>query len=185
MEHTFTNVGEFRRGKGNRKTRLGPRVRVDMGDKRGGRQIQTADEIAIKKLGKILENSLTTNDRYAYTNQMARAEQIRFMNMPVLAQVLIYMNSVGNEITDANFNYNTIRGYIEPLLPRREVMEGSTKSKEIPGEELEIMRLRLAATFLRYIYYVINMRQQAAEELEEAQQLQAIKESNAPPLIDI
>lgn len=26
MAHVFTNVGEFRRGKGNRKTRLGPRT---------------------------------------------------------------------------------------------------------------------------------------------------------------
>lgn len=92
------------------------------------------------------------------------------------------MHNVGNEVTDANFSYNIIRPYIDRLLPRREVLEGGVKSKEIPEEELEIMRLRMAATFLRYIHYVNQLQQQAAEDLERAQLQQA---EIAPPTMDI
>lgn len=184
MTHVFTNIEDLRRGKGNRKTRLGPRIRSDIVSRRGGiKQTQTPDDIAIKKLAKLLDKpGLSKNDRFAYTGLMSNAEQIRFMNMPVLAEVFHYMNDVGNDVTNVNFNYNAIRGYIDNLLPRREVMEGGVKTKEIPEEELEIMRLRMAATFLRYIHYVTQLREQAAEDLERAQSQQAIM---APPIMDI
>ena len=174
MAQVFTYVGEFRRGKGNRKTRLGPRIRTDAEARRGERQIQTPDDIAIKKLTKLLDKpGLTQRDRYAYTELMLGGEQIRFMNMAVLAEVLLFMHSVGNEVTAANFSYNQILPYIDRLLPRREVVEGGVKTKEIPEEELQIMRLRIAATFLRYIRYVSILREQAAEELEAIQAKQA------------
>lgn len=183
MTTVFTNVGEFRRGKGNRKTRLGPRINVEIVTRRGGeKQVQTPDDIAIKKLIKLLDKpGLTTRDRYDYADLMRRAEQIRFMNMPVLAEVLLYMHNVGNEVTEDNFSYNAIRPYIDRLLPRREVTEGGLRGKEIPEEELEIMRLRMAATFLRYIRYVSFLREQATQELELAQEQQG---EIAPPLID-
>jgi hypothetical protein len=116
MAQVFTNAGEFRRGKGNRKTRLGPRIRADVDARRGGeKQAQTPDDIAIKKLAKLLDKpGLTQRDRFAYTGLMIRAEQIRFMNMPVLAEVLLYMHNVGNEVTDTNFSYNAIRPLYRP-----------------------------------------------------------------------
>ena len=174
MTTVFTNAGEFRRGKGNRKTRLGPRVNVEIAARRGAeKQIHTPDDIAIKRLTKLLEKpGLSQRDRYAYAELMRRGEQIRFMNMPVLAEVLLYMNNVGNEITDENFNYNAILPYIDRLLPRREVMEGGFRAKEIPEEDQEIMRLRMAATFLRYIQYILLLREQAAEEMAMAQEQQ-------------
>lgn len=184
MATVFTNIGEFRRGKGNRKTRLGPRINVEVITRRGAgeRQVQTPDDIAIKKLIKLLDKpGLTQRDRYSYAELMRRAEQIRFMNMAVLAEVLLYMHNTGAEITGDNFNYNAIRPYIDRLLPRREVMEGGVRAKEIPEEELEIMRLRMAATFLRYIRYVTTLREQAAQELAEAQ---AEQTEVIPPIID-
>lgn len=184
MATVFTNVGEFRRGKGNRKTRLGPRVNVDTIARRGGgeRQIQTPDDIAIKKLIKELDKpGLTQKDRYNYAALMRQAEQIRFMHMPVLAEVLLFMHNVGNVVTEENFNYNAILPYIDRLLPRREIAEGGIRLKEIPEEELQIMRLRMAATFLRYIRYVSLLREQAAQELEIAQAQQM---AIAPPITD-
>lgn len=183
MTTVFTNVGEFRRGKGNRKTRLGPRTHVEVTTRRGTeKQAQTPDDIAIKKLIKLLdEPGLTQKDRYSYAGLMRQAEQIRFMNMPVLAKVLLYMHNVGNVVTAENFNYDAIRPYIDRLLPRKEVQERGVREKEIPEEELEIMRLRMAATFLRYIRYVSLLREEAARELEEAQKLQG---EMAPPIID-
>jgi hypothetical protein len=171
MANVFTNVGEFRRGKGNRKTRLGPRTTIGGGRGIGGeKRIQTPDDIAIKKLIKLLDKpGLTQRDRYNYAGLMRQAEQIRFMNMAVLAEVLLYMHNVGNIINEENFSYNAIRPYIDRLLPKREVQEGGGRAKEIPEDDLEIMRLRMAATFLRYIRYVSLLRQQAAMELEQAQ----------------
>lgn len=182
MASVFTNVGEFRRGKGNRKTRLGPKITVETISKPSDRQVQTPDDIAIKKLMKLLEKpGLTQRDRFSYRDLMSQAEQIRFMNMPVLAEVLLYMHNVGNDVRPDNFNYNAILPYIERLLPQREIGEGGVKGKEIPENEKNIMRLRMAATFLRYIRYVSLLRQEAAEQLQEAQRLQGELE---PPIID-
>lgn len=184
MAQVFTNTDEFRRGKGNRKTRLGPRIRTDINARRGGeKSTQTPDDIAVKKLEKLLDKpGLTQRDRYAYGGLMRRAEQIRFMNMAVLAEVLLYMHNIGNEVTVNNFNNDIIKPYIDRLLPRRETIEGGIKTKEITEDELNIMRLRMAATFLRYIRYVIQIREQADQDLEDAQAQQA---EMAPPAMDI
>lgn len=183
MANVFTNVGEFRRGKGNRKTRLGPRINVESVSKRGGdRQVQTPDDIAIKRLFKLLDKpGLTQKDRYSYTDEMRNAEQIRFMNMQVLSEVLLFMHDVGNVVNAENFNYDAIESYINRLLPHKEISEGDTRPKEISADELQIMRLRLAATFLRYINYVLLLRGQAAQELEKAQ---ARYEEIIPPIMD-
>jgi len=184
MANIFTNVGEFRRGKGNRKTRLGPRITIEATTRRGGEKIaQTPDDIAIKKLTKLFDKTvLSQRDRYNYAELMKQAEQIRFMNMPVLAEVISFMHNVGNKVTQENFNYNAILPYIERLLPRKETTEGGTKTKEIPEDELNIMRLRMAATFLRYIRYVTLLREQATVELEEARAQQPTE--IIPPIID-
>jgi len=184
MAQVFTNVGEFRRGKGNRKTRLGPRIRNDIDARRGGEKTtQTPDDIAIKKLEKLLDKpGLSQRDRYAYAGLMRNAEQIRFMNMPVLAEVLLYMHNVGNDVTEKNFNNDAIKNYVDRLLPHRETIEGGIKTKEISEDELDIMRLRLAATFLRYIRYILQLRQQAAQDLEDAQAQQT---EMAAPAMDI
>ena len=172
MTTVFTNVGEFRRGKGNRKTRLGPRITVETTTRRGvgEKQHQTPDDIALKKLLKLLEKpGLSLKDRYDYIALMRNAEQIRFMNMPVLAEVLLFKHNVGNNVTQENFNYNAIRPYIDRLLPHKEVAEGGIRAKELSEEDLEIMRLRMAATFLRYIRYVSFLQERAVEALTLAQ----------------
>ena len=174
MSQIFTNVGEFRRGKGNRKTRLGPKIRAEGYEKQGGGK-QTPDDIAIKKLQKLLVAQGFGKDiSFSTAGSMNGAEQIRFMNMPVLAAVLNYMRSVNNDVNPDNFNYVRISGFIDNLLPRREVGEGGVKSKDLSNEELEIIRLRLAATFLRYIRYILLLRQEAdmnfaAEQAHQAQ----------------
>lgn len=186
MATVFTNVGEFRRGKGNKKTRLGPRINIGATMKYGDtKTVQTPNSIAINKLRKLLEKSnLSKNDRYAYTSLMEQAEQVRFMNMQVLAEVFIYLHNIGNTITAENFNYNAIRDNIDRLLPRREIMEGGIRTKEIPEDELEIMRLRMAATFFRYIRYVTLITDIAKEALEEAHEEAKERGEVQPPIID-
>jgi hypothetical protein len=175
MDTVFTTTGEFRRGKGNRKTRLGPRVQIDQGINRGDKQAQTPDDIAIKRLTKLLDKpGLTQADKMAYISLMRRAEQLRVMNMPVLAEVLLYIHNVGGVITEQNFNYDAILPYIERLMPKREIAEGGTKARDVQEEDLEIMRLRMAASFLRYIRYVMNLQANTLDAAEIAQAEQPI-----------
>lgn len=187
MATLFTNFIQggdlYNRGKGNRKSRLGPRVQIETVAKEiGGKQAMTPDEIALKKLLRLLDKpGLTKKDRYSYVDLMRQAEQIRFMNMPVLAEVLLFMHNIGNIVTDTNFSYTAILPFVDRLLPKKDTTEGGT-TKEIPEEDLQIMRLRMAATFLRYIRYVSFLRQQAEQELEAAQAAQAA--TNVIPIID-
>ena len=167
----FTNAGEFqyRRGKGNRQTRLGPRTATE-GPRRAGVRAQTPDQIALNKLMKLLEKpGLPRNDRYDYVNMLSNAEQIRFMNMPVVAQVLLFMRSVGNVIDETTLNYQGILPYINSLLPRTEPSRDGTRAKELPADEIERMRLRLAATFFRYIKYILRLQEEQTKRLKEAQ----------------
>jgi len=181
MARVFAEDYNFHRGKGNKKTRIGPRTTIsNVRGTRGEKAKPTPNDIAIHKLATLLDRpGLSGRDRYRYANLMKQAEQIRFMNMPVLAEVLLYMHSVGNVITEDNFNYNAIRPYIDRLLPRREVREEGVRARDIPENELEIMRLRMAATFLRYIRYVSLLRQTASYELEQAQEGEIVS-----PIID-
>lgn len=170
MANVFTNAGEFRRGKGNKKTRLGPRTRVEYAGHRGEKQAQAPNDIAYRKLLKLLEKpGLTKADRYDIANSVKNAEQLRFMNMPVLSEVLLYMKNVGNVINLQTMNYAALGPYIERLLPRRETHEAGGRVREITEDELQIMRLRMAATFLRYISYVKNIIEEANREAQEAQ----------------
>jgi hypothetical protein len=170
MATTFTNVGEFRRGKGQRKIRTGPRMRLEATTRPGsGKVIQSPDQIALRKLNKLLDKpGLDRDDRIQSQNKVAGAEQLRFMNMAVLAEVLLFMHDVGHNVTYDNFNYTAILPYVNRLLPRREVIEGGITTKEIPETELEIMRLRMAATFLRYIRFVSLYQAEMAQQIEEA-----------------
>jgi hypothetical protein len=173
MSNVFTDLGEFRRGKGNRKTRLGPRIKVGSSNRHSGeRKTQTPNDIAIKKLLKLLDRTnIKKSDRYNYVNLISGAEQIRFMNMPVLAEVFHYMYNVGNDVNEENLNYNAISPYIDKLLPEKEIQENETKLREIPENELTIIKLRLAATFVRYIRYVMNLRNQSIDEMKQAEQI--------------
>lgn len=170
-DNMFTNAGEFqyRKGKGNRQTRLGPRTATE-GARRVTGKTQTPNQIALNKLIKLLEKpGITRNDRYGYINMLSNAEQLRFMNMPVVAQVLLFMRSVGNQVTEQNFSYAAILPYINQLLPRNDITSDGLRKKEIPVDELERMRLRLAATFYRYIWYIITLQQEQEQLLREAQ----------------
>lgn len=170
-DNIFTNAGDFqyRKGKGNKQTRLGPRTTTD-GSRRVSSRTLTPDQIALNKLIKLLDKpGVLRNDRYGYTNMLANAEQLRFMNMPVVAQVLLFMRSIGNDVNQHNFTYIAILPYINQLLPHNEPTRDGLKAKEVAADDLERMRLRLAATFLRYAYYILTLRVEQQQLLQDAQ----------------
>lgn len=164
MDGPFTNVGDFR-GKGSKKSRLGPRMRMDVGARRGNRQLQTPDAIALGKLMKALQaRQISHQDRLIYRNIMASAEQLRFMNMAVLAEVLVYLNSVKMQPTTVNFTYNILKPYIDRLLPHKD----TTEYANLSPNDLDIMSLRFAATFYRYIHYFNVIKTTRDAKLNEA-----------------
>lgn len=137
MSLEFTNAGEFHQGKGNKKSRLGPRTIF-----RTGATKQSPNAIAITKLKSILmKRGVLNEDVYQYIEILRNSDQIRFMNMNVLAEVLIYIDS-GQDISD--LNYESISDNIDALIPKDEKQE-----------DLEVVRLRMAATFFRYLRYVL------------------------------
>src|SRR3989338_1352403 len=147
MASEFSYAGEFRRGKGQRKIRTGPRMRLESATQSSsGRIIQSPDQIALRKLDKHLDKpGLDRSERIETKNRVAGAEQLRFMNMEVLAEVLLYMRHVGYNVTYENFTYEAILPYINRLVRRRKVVDGGTATREIPEVEIEISRLKMAA----------------------------------------
>ena len=99
---------------------------------------------------------------------MRGLEQIRFMNMEVLAKVLDYYVKIGSDISNINednFNFDVIKPYFEGLLTTNK------KNKDEIEKDLEIMEIRMAATFLRYIMYVNQLKEAERMNIIESKQI--------------
>ena len=94
---------------------------------------------------------------------MIQGEQFRFMNMNVLAKVWVFYARMEGDFNQDEFNYDVIKPYIDDLLPNKKT------DKDISEHELQIMRLRLSATFLRYIKYVFLVEDQARQRIQLVQ----------------
>lgn len=152
MSTDFTSAGEFHHGKGTKKSRLGPRITI-----RGGAKL-SPNEIAVGKLKAILlKRNVLNQDLYEYIAVLRNSDQIRFMNMNVLAEVIIYMGK-GEEIGD--LTYSSISDHIEVLMMKE-------KEEKQTDEDMKIVRLRMAATFLRYLKYIAIAQRRANEKEEE------------------
>ena len=173
MARVFTDVGEFHRGKGNRGARLGPRMRIGAPARGEGRQRQSPNEIATNKLYKALEKTrMSDSDRRYYRDLLAESDQVRFMHMPTLAEVISAYRNVGYNVTPDTFSYENLLPYIDRLLPRQET--GPGKRKAMSETELNILRIRLAATFLRYVTHIIELQARAQQGIDEEQAIQGI-----------
>lgn len=175
MELTLSTVGEYNRGKGNRKTRFGPRLRIFSGTK----EKRTPVDNAIKNLSKHLSVFKTLNEEAVngYLVLLKKAEQLRYMNMALLAEVIYFMieqdvdveqkynddltedddviDDLNDEISFVSVGLDKIteenvRSHIERLMKNNKI---DTKS-----DDAEIIRLRLLATFFRYIRYIIKLK---------------------------
>ena len=156
-----------RKGKGNKKTRAAPHIRpTTAGPYEVEKRIQTPNSIAIGKLTRLLERpGFKYENKRPYLELLREAPQLRFMNMHVLAEVILYMYSVNGVVNGSNFSYQilTDNGYIDKLIPHK---ESSTKPKDETEDTLK--RIRMAATFLRYIRYIYLLRDREEQTLQEA-----------------
>lgn len=163
----FTNAreyGSYGKGKGSRKPRGGPRVKISVAMRRGQRSTNTPGEIAKAKLRKALDNTNLMNEqKMSYIEMFSSADQLRFMNMNVLAEVIIYLIGVGGEdqLNNRNLNYESLEPYIKRLLPKSD----SPDYQKLSAVEIEITKLRLAATFFRYIHYIDSVKKEAQQKL--------------------
>lgn len=149
----FTNIGEFHRGKGNKKARFGPKIKIGAISKD-----KTPNVIASKKLENFLVKlNVSTMTIGIYLNKVKDSEQLRFMNMHILSEVIFYLNNeqIDNNVKEGikNCTMENIKNYVERLINVKE-LEKKDDTKKLSEDELEIIRLRLAATFLRYLYYL-------------------------------
>lgn len=163
MSLVFTTTGEFR-GKGNRQVRQGPRGKAGESYKSRPYKQLTPVEIARNRLVNELERGpfgrMEKNNRYKLADEMTRMEQLRFMNMRVLACALDFLNNHRGETDTDTFTYPNIKRYIEYLLPSQE----ERTSKRLTPVDLDLMNIRLQATLLRYILAVSYFRDQESTE---------------------
>lgn len=168
MNSVFTYEREYGRGKGSTKNRFGPSVQLRH-LRHGGRAKHTPDDIALNRLVHILEKKgFVPNERNDYRNIMRQGEHIRFMNMEVLAEVIDYAKThvTSPEHIPTETEKTIIENRVIKLLPDRT----SPKNKEIGDLDYEIMKLRMIATFYRYLIYYISIRYaEAVEELSESE----------------
>lgn len=169
----FTSAGEFQsRGGKSFKHRFGPRMlRADL-RRKGDKKNLTPNKIAINKLSRLLEKpELQQRDRSRYTNLLEPSEQLRFMNMPVLAQVILFLNEKNNVIDWETLKRAEFHKYIEhlldTLLPKRDTAEGGGKTKAISDEDLDLYRYRMEATFIRYMSYVLGLMEANAQQIAQ------------------
>lgn len=175
----FTNLGEFQKGKGNKKTRLGPKMTSNLPGQRDRRQ--TPNEIAINKFGKVLErHSVDRQTVESYKALISEGEHIRFMNMQVLGEVAVFLMVLlsGESILEIprhvivdNFTPDKLSPFVDPLIPTHEGSDIGGTKREYTEEEMETMKLRMSATFVRYAKYVailVEERRDSLQVMEEA-----------------
>lgn len=166
MAAIFTYADEYRHGKGQR-TVKGFRQQFGQG---GGKFIKTPDSIALRRLNKILKDTegVDGRTRNVMFRKVEGAEHLRFMNMKVMARVLLYLNSVNWNVTQNDFNYATLSPFIEKLLPSHRKGYNDAEARKYSEAELDVIRLRLAATFMRYVMFINQFQLGLGRKLDDA-----------------
>lgn len=170
MDIVFTFADDYNKaGKGNRRARQGPRGFPGQTYSRTlDGNIKTPNIIARQKLIKYLtKRGLKSSEAYNQANIIINSDQIRFMNMNVFGEVIMYHRNRGYStisIDDIRYNDDLLQNHIDILIPD-EIKKDKIKE--------EIVRLRLAATFVRYSRYLQKLRddiQRAADLAAQQQQ---------------
>jgi len=142
-------------GKGNKKTRLGGKGAATTPTDRRTNEF-TPSQLATRKLGRILLHvpytGFTKGQREDLQSEMEQLEQLRFMNMEVLAAAL-YLLDQRSPLDQASFDDKTVGPCIDRILPTAE------ERAKIPPAELEAIRIKLKAAIYRYSIAVIQLRE--------------------------
>ncbi len=126
-----------------------------------GKTRKTPDEIALGKLQKALVTSVADeSSRRYYLRLMENSDQLRFMNMETLAKVFQYYKRIEGNVTNKdNITLEKFAPFINELLHTDKIRETE--------DELKLTRLRFAATFIRYLDHINDIKIKLAQEAEQ------------------
>jgi hypothetical protein len=84
-----------------------------------------------------------------YLNNLQKSNQLKYMNLQLLAEVITFMNSVNDVVNKKTVNYNSIKPYIDHILPsEKEYVASYGKS------DYDSMVQEMVASFFRYIRHI-------------------------------
>lgn len=111
-------------------------------------------QLAASNLEKELRSyqDITEATRFLWKDEMAGMEQLRSMNMKVLAAVLVLLHQLRGDLTPAGFTDAVLNPYLSRLLPTN-----------LAPEELAYRTIRFKETILRYARAVLLYRAELAE----------------------
>ena len=169
----FSNAGEYKRGKGNKKSRLGPRTVTNKSGKKLGNEERTPDAIAKNKLKKLLiDSGMDPTNANNGVQLVNGSDHLRFMNMEVLAKVIMFINRhvpidglvSGSQSNDDTylmklktsniFNTENFEPYIDQFLSKKGI---DNENRPISDRDYQIMKIRMYAEFFKYIRYTLKV----------------------------
>lgn len=148
MYSVVTDTYEFSRVKGGKSTRFGPRK------SKRKTEARTPNQKAINQLRKEISIIDEPRNVNSYIGMVENADQLRFMNMPLLARVLKYIKDF---IKDESLGYSTAHAseYIQSIKKKYHKQTDSMSETE-----LELLDMRLQIEFIRYLWYVLRHMQE-------------------------
>jgi hypothetical protein len=162
---------------GGKSSRFGPKVVIKITEE------NAPVTLAYNHLRNLLQKkTIDKKDIPAALGLVSSSQQLHHMNLPVLAEVLVYIDRQGLNIVRgeeralAQFSYAKITTHLNNLLEK-------TFREEKPTEETKtVLRERMAVQFYRYLLYVIDLWRKSQEEAAKLKDLQPI---DAPVTHDV
>ena len=152
MANNLALVGDFfkAKGKGNRSSRLGPRYSISLLKRTGGLN-KTPNEIAISKVGMLLERMrVSPKEIHTIQDRIRNNEQIRVINKDVLAHLFSFLGETDYKITPEYLNFANLSPHLDEQIKQKAGLE-SMPPGELRDLDALIIRLKFAATFVSYI----------------------------------
>lgn len=168
-----TGVAKPGRGKGTRLSRANKRSNTTT---RSHARTTSPNDEALQQLNRILEehDGITPDVRQLYIGLYRGSDNLRHMNRPVLAEVMVLMyqyqiGSVGDQGEVTNIGVFSqpalLQPYIDRIFSRTETTDQKGKSTEL---QRKIMYIKMADTMLSYARNVLNLISAGQQQAREA-----------------
>lgn len=145
MASNFTGDGDFHRGKGGKKSRLGYKISLRTIES-GVKKSSTPTDIALNKLNKFYTEISGSPLKPEFVSFLTESQELRFMNMEILAYVIYSFDT--REFDNDYFKLQNMHPYLIAILDR------ISRTKQMDDNDKSIVYYRLAATFIRYSTYI-------------------------------
>jgi hypothetical protein len=103
-----------------------------------------------EKLKALLTNISEEQKKFYITNLFS-SNQIRNMNLPLMAEVITFMDRANNIINKNTVNQKTVQPYVNHVLPKK-----SEYVEKYGLEDYNLMEKEMYSSFFRYVRHVKN-----------------------------